>query len=111
MLARYVKALCPQQAIDEYTADAWHDVLGHLSFAECREAAIAVSRRQPFIAPAEIIREIADKRAASQPHSEACRIRNCRDCRMGWCSCTCHPRAVAALTAPQQFREPGEPVA
>ena len=27
LFIRYVRACCPQQAIDEYTADAWHDVL------------------------------------------------------------------------------------
>ena len=51
LLTRYVKACCPQQAIDEYTPDAWHDLLGDLALADCRAAAAAVAKRQPFVAP------------------------------------------------------------
>ena len=58
MLTRYVKACCPQQAIDEYTPDAWHDLLGDLSFADCKAAAAVVAQRQPFVAPAEIRAEV-----------------------------------------------------
>lgn len=58
LLARYVKACCPQQAIDEYTPDAWHDLLGDLPATDCREAVIAVAKRQPFVSPAEIRAEI-----------------------------------------------------
>jgi hypothetical protein len=58
MLARYVKALCPQQKFDEYTPDAWHDVLGDFALADARAAAAAVAKRQPFVSPAEIIGEI-----------------------------------------------------
>lgn len=58
VLARYVKALCPQQKFDEFTADAWHDVLGDFSLIDARSAAAAVARRQPFVSPAEIIGEI-----------------------------------------------------
>ena len=54
MLTRYVRACCPQQAIDEYTADAWHDLLGDLDLAACRDAVAAVARTKPFVAPAEI---------------------------------------------------------
>jgi hypothetical protein len=99
MLVAYVAGACPQQKMNELTPDAWHDILGHLEYGECREAARAVASRQPFVAPSEIIREIADKRSASQPHSNACRGGDCPDCRVSWCSCTCHPRAVEALTS------------
>jgi hypothetical protein len=64
MLARYVKALCPQQKFDEYTPDAWHDVLGDFSLADARAAAAAVAKRQPFVSPAEIIGEIKRQRGA-----------------------------------------------
>lgn len=64
MLARYVKALCPQQKFDEYTPDAWHDVLGDFSLVDARTAAAAVARRQPFVSPAEIIGEIKRQRGA-----------------------------------------------
>lgn len=63
ILARYVRALCPQQKFDEYTPDAWHDVIGDLPLDAARAAAAAVARRQPFVSPAEI-------RAAYTTHRE-----------------------------------------
>jgi hypothetical protein len=59
IITRYVKACCPQQAIDEFTPDAWHELLGAFGYQECRDAVTAVARRQPFVAPAEIIAEIS----------------------------------------------------
>jgi hypothetical protein len=63
VLARYVRALCPQQKFDEYTPDAWHDVLADFRLADARAAAAAVARRQPFVSPAEIIAEITQIRS------------------------------------------------
>jgi len=57
-LTRYVKACCPQQQIDDYTPDAWFDLLGDLSLADCLAAVREVCKRQPFIAPAEIRTEV-----------------------------------------------------
>lgn len=70
ILTRYVRACCPQQAIDEFTPDAWHDLLGGYGLAECRAAVATVARRQPFVAPAEIIAEVrrAQRHAADQRH-------------------------------------------
>lgn len=68
ILVRYVRALCPQQKFDEYTPDAWHDLLGHYDFDACKTAAVQLARRQPFIAPAELITEVRrerDKRLAN----------------------------------------------
>lgn len=65
LLVRYVRACCPQQAIDEFTPDAWHDLLGDLQLADCRAAVAGVAKRQPFVAPAEIreeVRRIRDER-------------------------------------------------
>lgn len=106
-LAGYVGDLCPQQRIGKGTGLVWHDVIGHLDLAECKRAAAQVSARQPFVAPSEIIAEIAAARSAERPHSEACRNGDCRDCKHGtgekaWCMCTCHPRAVKALAGPQR---------
>jgi len=70
ILTAYVKACCPQQAIGEFTPDAWHDLLGDLSLADCREAVVAVAKRQPFVAPAEIraeVRRIRDERLEATP--------------------------------------------
>lgn len=58
---RYLKAVFPQQAFDEYTADAWHDVLGHLSLEDARHAAVSVAWRQPFVSPSEIVAEVERK--------------------------------------------------
>lgn len=58
ILTRYVAACCPQQAIDEYTPDAWHDLLADLDAADCRAAVAAVVKRQPFVAVAEIRAEV-----------------------------------------------------
>jgi hypothetical protein len=70
ILARYVKACCPGSQIDEYTPDAWHDLLGDLELADCREAVTAVAKRQPFVAPSEIraeVKRIRDDRLARTP--------------------------------------------
>jgi hypothetical protein len=65
VLARYVRALCPQQKFDEYTPDAWHDVLGDWPLDAARAAAAAVAKQQPFVSPAEIIGEIRKQRDAN----------------------------------------------
>jgi hypothetical protein len=58
ILCRYVKALCPQQKFDEYTPDAWYELLGDYLLNDCKDAARTVGQRQPFIAPSEIITEV-----------------------------------------------------
>ena len=58
ILCRYVRAVCPQQAIDEFTPDAWADLLGRIRMADARDAVRAIASRQPFVAPAEIITEV-----------------------------------------------------
>lgn len=63
VLCRYVRALCPQQKFDEYTPDAWHDVLAPWDLNDCRTAASNLSGKQVFIAPAEIIAEVKRIRA------------------------------------------------
>lgn len=63
LLARYVRALCPQQKFDEYTADVWGDVFADYDFESCEQAVVALGQRQSFIAPAEIIAEVRDRRA------------------------------------------------
>lgn len=62
-LARYVRALCPAQRFDEYTPDAWHDLLHRYTRDEARAAAAAVAGRQAFVAPGEIATEIRRARA------------------------------------------------
>jgi hypothetical protein len=99
-LVEFVTYACPQQKIGKMTTVAWFEIIGHLEFKDAFEAVKAVGRRQPFIAPSEIIGEIAAKLSAEQPHSNACRDQDHNSCRMSWCMCVCHPRAVKALTDP-----------
>jgi hypothetical protein len=58
MLCRYVKALCPSQHFDEYTPDAWHDVLGRFTLDDCKRAAAGVAEEQPYVAPSDIKRVV-----------------------------------------------------
>jgi len=54
-LTRYVQALCPAQKLDQYSADAWHDVLGDLPLGLAKKAAAMCARQKPFVAPSEIV--------------------------------------------------------
>jgi hypothetical protein len=66
-LCRYVKACCPQQAIDEYTPDAWADHLADVPYADAKEACRQITARQPFVTIAEvlgIVKSIRSKRIA-----------------------------------------------
>lgn len=64
VLARYVHALCPQQKFDEYTPDAWHDVLHDYTLDEARTAAATIASQQAFVAPGEIATEVRKQRRA-----------------------------------------------
>lgn len=57
-LCRFAKACCPQQAFDEYTPDAWGELLSDLRFEDCKTALTNVAKRQPFVSPAEIRAEV-----------------------------------------------------
>ena len=59
--------------MDEYTADAWHDLLGDLDLDGCRAAVVAVAQRQPFVAASEIRTEVKRARAiaAERARTEA----------------------------------------
>ena len=54
MLCRFAKACCPQQTFDELTPDAWFELLRDLPAADCKEAIVSVTKRQPFVSPSEI---------------------------------------------------------
>lgn len=108
-LTQYISVLCPAQKLEKLTPLAWHDVLGHLEFSECRQAAAQIAARQPFIAPSEIIREIADSRCAMMRQSNACRDGDCEACRVSWCAHSCHPGAVDAIAGPPPTPRPTRP--
>lgn len=74
LLCRYVRACCPQQHMDEYTPDAWHDILGDVPLDFAKAAVVRICRRQPWVAPAEILAEarlIRDEVQPSRPALEA----------------------------------------
>ncbi|MGW6009667.1 hypothetical protein [Streptomyces sp. NPDC055210] len=62
-IAEYVQAACPAQKFGEFTPDVWGEILAPYAVDEARAAVIAVARRQPFVAPAEIVTEIRARRA------------------------------------------------
>ena len=62
-LCKFTTAACPQQAIDEYSPDAWAELLDDIRFEDAKVAVKAVAKRQPFVAPAEIIDEVKRLRA------------------------------------------------
>lgn len=70
VLCGYLAEVCPQQKFGEYTPSAWADVLadwpeeGPLTFAEAREAIVAIKRRQSYIDPADILAECESARRA-----------------------------------------------
>lgn len=69
LLTRYVKACCPQQQIDDYTPDAWFDILSDLELDDCRAAVVAIKRRSVFVDPSEIraeVRRIRNDRLARE---------------------------------------------
>lgn len=57
-LCRYVKALVPAQAFDEYTPDAWFDVLKDYRLEDAKEAVRNVKTRERWVDPSDIIAEV-----------------------------------------------------
>lgn len=53
-LLRFIAAACPAQKLDEYTADAWAEVLADIAAADAKLAVIEIVRRQPFISCSDI---------------------------------------------------------
>jgi hypothetical protein len=73
ILTRYVRAMCPQQKFDEYTADAWHNILNGYSLDEARTAVDRhITAGHAFVAVGEIITEIRKARNDRlERHTEA----------------------------------------
>lgn len=71
-LCRYVHAATPGQRLDEYTPQAWADILEDLpcGFDDARAAVVAIKRRQVFVDCSDIIAEVRhmqDDRLARNP--------------------------------------------
>lgn len=58
ILCRFARSICPQQHFDEFTPDAWGEVLGNLRLVDCKEALVELATKQPFVSPAEIRTEV-----------------------------------------------------
>lgn len=59
MLCRYAKACCPSQKFDEFTPDAWFDLLGDIDAREAKAAITAIAKRSPWVGPSEIRTQVA----------------------------------------------------
>lgn len=62
-LSGYVEQMCPQQRFNEYTGDAWADLMPDIRYEDALEACKILGRKQVFIAVAEIIAEVKRIRA------------------------------------------------
>ncbi len=59
----YIQAMFPQQRFDEFTPDAWYEVLGEYDMYTVKAAVNVHAAKRPFISPAEIIAAIRDTSA------------------------------------------------
>lgn len=57
-LIAFVTQISPAQKFDEFTADAWHALLEDVPFGDSLEAVKRIGRRQPYVAPADVIAEV-----------------------------------------------------
>ena len=68
-LCRLVKAICPSQALDQYTPDAWALILRHIDYNDAKQAVIDIASRplEPgksrYIEPGHIIAQVRRIRA------------------------------------------------
>lgn len=58
-VTRAVKAMCPAQAWDEATPDVWAVVLQRVRYEDATAAVERLGARQRFIAPSEVVDEVA----------------------------------------------------
>lgn len=72
-LVAYVTQIQPAQAIDEYTADAWFDILGdaEATFEDLKAAAVAVAKAEPWIYPSAILAELKTIQQRAEPVTHA----------------------------------------
>ena len=68
-LCRLVKAICPSQALDQYTPDAWALILRHIDYNDAKQAVIDIASRplEPgksrYIEPGHIVAQVKRIRA------------------------------------------------
>ena len=63
-LCRLVKAVCPSQALDQYTPDAWALILRHIDYNDAKQAVIDIASqplepgRSRYIEPGHIVAQV-----------------------------------------------------
>ena len=63
-LCRLVKAVCPSQAIDQFTPDAWTLILGHVAYEDAKAAVVALAAveaepgKSHYIEPRHILGQV-----------------------------------------------------
>lgn len=68
-LCRLVKAVCPSQALDQYTPDAWALILRHVDYSDAKQAVIDIASqplepgKSRYIEPGHIIAQVKRIRA------------------------------------------------
>lgn len=75
-LVAYVTQVQPAQQVDEYTPDAWFDILGDMSatFDQLRAATAEVAKRERWIYPSAIREELSTILRAANPPARAAAI-------------------------------------
>lgn len=58
-IVRAIAAACPSQAMDEHTAEMWHELLGDLTHGDCVNAVKRLGQRLRYIAASDIRAEVA----------------------------------------------------
>lgn len=70
-LCRYIRAACPAQAFDEFTADVWAEIIpADYTIGECHEAVIAIKQRQAFVDVSDIISQVKRTRRPAAAQAE-----------------------------------------
>jgi hypothetical protein len=64
LLCRYIKAMCPAQTIDEYTPDAWADILDDITLEEAKAAIYdgVRDRKWRFIDATDVVAGVRENR-------------------------------------------------
>lgn len=57
-LCRYAKAMWPHMAVDEFTPDAWGEVLAEFRAEDCKQAILNLAKRENFVSVGAIYGEV-----------------------------------------------------
>lgn len=57
-LVRFAKGCFPAMQVDEYTPDAWGEILAPLLFEDCKQALVDLGRQMAFAAASDVYQEV-----------------------------------------------------